>query len=144
MDLSAAPRIASTELLENRFESEGRSHAFNSRVDKDGGGMLGIPTVTRRWDSGRWWWRSDVSDVSFLTFDKAGRMSEAGALLGRENSEDPSYKCEVSCIDWYGNSRPFFIAGRIFALTGTELIEGRLAEGEMLEADRLNLTTPVK
>ncbi|MCR6645336.1 MAG: hypothetical protein NVV62_12975 [Terricaulis sp.] len=30
IDLSAAPRIASTILLADRFESEGRSHAFNA------------------------------------------------------------------------------------------------------------------
>lgn len=144
VDLSGKPRIAATEVLEDRYESEGRSHAFNSRVDEGGGGMLGIPTVKRVRDGGRWWWRSDVSDVSFLTFDRTGTMFEAGELAGRENSEDPSYRCEVSCIDWYGNSRPFFIAGRIFALTGTEMVEGSLAEGQVLEVRRVNLTSPVK
>jgi hypothetical protein len=144
VDLSGEPRIAATEVLEGRYESEGRSHAFNSRVDEGGGGMLGIPTVKRERDSGRWWWRSRTSDVSFLTFDRTGTMFEAGELAGREDSEDPAYKCEVSCIDWYGNSRPFFIAGRIFALTGTEMVEGSLAEGQVLEVRRVNLTSPVK
>ena len=41
----------------------------------------------------------------------------------------PAIACEVSCIDWYGNSRPIFTDGRIFALTGTELIEGRIFDG---------------
>jgi hypothetical protein len=40
----------------------------------------------------------------------------------------PGYECEVSCVDWYGNSRPIFTDGRIFALSGSELIEGRIAE----------------
>ncbi len=45
----------------------------------------------------------------------------------------------MSCIDWYGNSRPIFTDGRIFALTGTELIEGRIAGGEIHEVQRLNI-----
>ena len=54
----------------------------------------------------------------------------------------PGYSCEVSCIDWYGNSRPIFTDGRVFALTGTELIEGRIVEGEIREVQRLNIALP--
>ena len=49
------------------------------------------------------------------------------------------YSCEVSCIDWYGNSRPIFTDGRVFGLTGTELIEGRIWGGEIHEVQRLNI-----
>jgi hypothetical protein len=46
----------------------------------------------------------------------------------------------VSCIDWYGNSRPIFTGGRIFALLGTELVEGRIERGRIAELARLDLT----
>jgi hypothetical protein len=41
-----------------------------------------------------------------------------------------------------GNSRPIFTDGRIFALSGTEIIEGRVAGGRIEEIDRVNLTAP--
>ena len=51
----------------------------------------------------------------------------------------PRYQCEVSCTDWYGNSRPVFTDGRIFGLSGTELIEGRMVAGRISELRRLNI-----
>jgi hypothetical protein len=37
----AQPRVAATTLLPRRFESEGRSHAFNAWVRADGSGLIG-------------------------------------------------------------------------------------------------------
>lgn len=144
LDLDASPRLADTQVLADRYESEGRSHAFNARLDADGDGLMGIPTVRRVEESNRYWWWSEVSDVSFMAFDRSGDIEEAGTLTGTRDSEDASYKCEVSCVDWYGNARPIFIGSRIFALTGTEIIEGRLAEGKVVEVRRVNLTAPLK
>lgn len=152
VDLRAAPRVAATTRLEGRYESEGRSHAFNSLVEQDGSGLMGLPTVERRWESGRWWWRSRASDVSYLAVDATGQLISLGALetsrKGNWNEdwrvEDDApangYTCEVSCIDWYGNSRPIFTDGRVFGLTGTELVEGRLAGGRISEVQRLDIT----
>jgi hypothetical protein len=148
IDLDRRPRIASNIRLDGRFESEGRSHAFNSMVEADGSGMMGLPTAPRRSESGREPWRSRASDLSFLELDADGQLSLAGELrAGRRdyaNDDDghPGYSCEVSCIDWYGNSRPIFTDGRIFGLTGTELIEGRLVEGQMREIRRLDVVVP--
>lgn len=142
LDLGATPRIASTEVLARRFESEGRSHAFNSAIEADGRGIMGLPTVLRPEDADRWWWRSESSDVSFLTLGAGGKLAAAGELKTREDAVDPGYECEVSCIDWYGNTRPIFTDGRIFALSGTELIEGRLEGGRIAEIRRLNLSAP--
>ena len=50
-------RTTSTVLLPERYESEGRSHAFNAVANEEGAGLLGLPTVMRRAQSGRWWWR---------------------------------------------------------------------------------------
>lgn len=142
IDLRAAPRRADTLLLPRRYESEGRSHAFNSLIEADGSGLLGIPTVLKKQDSGRWWWRSDSSDVSFLALDANRKLKPLGELTAKENAVDPGYRCEVSCIDWYGNSRPIFTDGRVFALADAELVEGRLRDGRIEEVRRLNLTAP--
>jgi hypothetical protein len=92
--------------------------------------------------SGRWWWNSQSSDVSFLSLDAEGRIAALGELTSDAKSRHPSYTCEVSCIDWYGNSRPIFVRGRIFALSGTELIEGKVENGRIAERGRVNLTAP--
>jgi len=139
VDLAGPARIASTVLLADHYESEGRSHAFNAAVDDDGSGMLGLPTVMRRAQSGRWWWRSAGSDVSYVAIGRDGALTPVGALRGT-SPRAPGYTCEVSCVDWYGNTRALFIAGRIFALSGTELIEGRMTDAGIAELARVNLT----
>jgi hypothetical protein len=140
-------KIVSSVFLDKRFESEGRSHAFNSNVDESGTGIIGVPTVKVDGDSGRWWWRSDSSDISFITKSPAGLLSDAGALaaLPKEKVEThPDYDCEVSCIDWYGNSRPIFTDGRIFGLMGTGLVEAKITGGTINEVGRVDLTAPLR
>ena len=150
IDLDGRPRVAGSVQLDQRFESEGRSHAFNSLIEADGSGVMGLPTISGEGPSNRAEWRSSASDLSFLTVDRRGRLTPVGELERRFNyrNEDDDedgiagYDCEVSCVDWYGNSRPIFTDGRIFALTGTELIEGRIFEDEILEVQRLNIARP--
>ncbi len=149
VDLRAAPRVASTVRLRGRYESEGRSHAFNSLIEADGSGLMGLPTVVRDDDSQRFWWRSRASDLSYLRVNAAGRLIPIGELTSEivydtRNDRDgiAGYECEVSCIDWYGNSRPIFTDGRIFGLTGTELVEGRIWGGRIREIARLNIAVP--
>ncbi|MES2444705.1 MAG: beta-propeller domain-containing protein [Pseudomonadota bacterium] len=144
VDLSGAPRLASTAVLDGRYESEGRSHAFNSLPAPGGSALMGLPTVHPEGDADRWWWYSAPSDVSFLAMDAGRQVRPIGELSPGKDAVDPDYKCEVSCIDWYGNSRPIFTGGRIFALSGTELIEGRVEGGKMVELRRLNLSKPLK
>lgn len=153
IDLNGTPRISSSVQLAGRYESEGRSHAFNSRTDPDGSSLMGLPTVPEVKDTDRDYWRSRASDLSFLAADRQGRLRPIGELQRRfdyvdgydetthQEDEDgvPGYQCEVSCIDWYGNSRPIFTDGRIFGLTGTELIEGRLVAGRIRDVQRLNI-----
>jgi hypothetical protein len=151
IDLDGPPRIASSVQLAGRYESEGRSHAFNSRIDPDGSSLMGLPTVPQVKDSEREVWRSRASDLSFLAADRQGRLRPIGELERRfdyvddgadgEQDDDgvPGYQCEVSCTDWYGNSRPIFTGGRIFGLSGTELIEGRLVAGRIRDVQRLNI-----
>lgn len=147
IDLDGRPGIASSIQLAQRYESEGRSHAFNSLIEADGRGIMGLPTIGGETWSSRSAWRSAASDLSFITVDRRGRLEHVGELerrfrySRRGDDEDgiSGYECEVSCIDWYGNSRPIFTDGRIFALSGTELIEGRLGYGAIAEVQRLNI-----
>jgi hypothetical protein len=122
--------------------SEGRSHAFNALVGADDSGVMGLPTVTRTWEGGRWWFRSRASDISYVTLASNGRLGWAGQLVARQDAQDTRYSCEVSCVDWYGNTRALFIGSRVFGLSGTELIEGTLANGRIRETRRLNLSSP--
>jgi beta propeller domain-containing protein len=159
IDLSGEPRLASTHALDGRYESEGRSHAFNAWMRSDGSGLLGLPTVALAEDGERMPWWSRSSDMDFLGVDRNGRLSGLGRVstgprhltepsgrssqLDGEPDEDdiPGYSCEVSCVDWYGNSRPIFTDGRIFALIGHELVEARIVDGRVEEVRRVNLAT---
>jgi hypothetical protein len=48
--------------------------------------------------------------------------------------------CVASCVDWYGNARPLFLRGRIFALLGYELVEGDLRNGAVHEIRRVSFS----
>ena len=140
------PSVASTFVMENRFESENRSHAFNSKIGADGAGLIGLPTVQRSEESARWWWWSSSSDLSYLEVDADGDLSKAGDLIATRrdpNQDSPNgYECEVSCVDWYGNARPIFTGGRLLALINSELVEGELEDGVVSEIRRIDLTAP--
>jgi hypothetical protein len=147
VDLRAQPKVAGSLTLIDRYESENRSHAFNARIDAEGAGLIGLPTVRNEDDSGRYWFWSDSSDLSYLSVSPQGTLSLAGTLapspvdpdIGEPGNAD--YECEVSCIDWYGNARPIFTFGRVFALANTEIIEGvEQGNGRITEVRRLDLT----
>jgi len=65
------------------------------------------------------------------------RFEELGELAAQ------SYKavddgCRASCVDWYGNSRPLFVRGRVLALLGYEIVEGMMKGGRFQEGRRIN------
>lgn len=136
----ARPAIAATAILRRRFESEGRSHAFNAWIRPDGSGLIGLPTSRRTERSLRGWSDSESSDLSFVAVSPGKALAPAGELRLRGGKPAAGYACKVSCVDWYGNSRPVFTGGRIFALLGSELVEGRMERGAIAELARLDLT----
>lgn len=140
LDLSSAPRLTDTAFLEGHYESEGRSHAFNSRIDRSGG-LMGLPTVPRGEDASRSYATSSASALSFLSVDETGALSVLGNIAA-SGDQDGSYACEVSCIDWYGNSRPIFTDDRVFALSVTEVIEAEVIKGRVTPVRRVDLTSP--
>ncbi len=134
------PRLAATVTLARRFESEGRSHAFNAWIRPDGSGLIGIPTSLRVWRAGRGWSDSESSELSFIAVAPDKALAPAGELATRGRARAAVYRCQISCVDWYGNSRPIFTGGRVFALMGTDLVEGRLEGGRIGEVGRVDLT----
>lgn len=132
IDLGGTPHVADSRALADLRESEGRSHAFNSLIDTDGSGVFGLPTVYQ--SNSR-----DASDVQFFETNRQLTLTPVGELSGQDD-EDGTYKCEVSCVDWYGNARPIFTEGRVFALTGSELVEGQIGSGSIIEIGRLRIT----
>ena len=140
IELGDLPLVADREFLPGYFESEGRSHAFNLKVGEDGHGIFGVP-VTIRVPYGRWTRMRDNSDLAFFSVVDNMRIDNAGMLTSTAEPADSGYECEVSCYDWYGNARPIFIDDRIFALSGSEVIEGTLYNGQIRELARLSLVS---
>ena len=143
LNITGEPSFVSTIRLPDQYESEGRSHAFNYRVDEDGSALLGVPTVTAPEDNDRYWWWSAPSQIAFMARDADRQLARLGELGLPAGEEHELYECEVSCVDWYGNSRPIFTNGRVFALSGTEIVEGEITNGAIKEVGRINLTGPL-
>ena len=74
--------------------------------------------------------------ILFLRNDSL-HFAELGEL-GAESDKAVDDGCRASCVDWYGNSRPLFVRGRVLALLGYEIVEGSLKDGRMRETRRIN------
>jgi len=128
------PAIVDSYDLPNSGEGESRSQAFFFRADNASGteGVLGLP-VTRRLEP-RPGQAAYGSGIFYMT-RHARRLSPAGQLDSAPLlSQDDG--CEASCVDWYGNARPIFLRGRVFALMGYELVEGKMEGTRIREVRR--------
>jgi hypothetical protein len=138
LGLATSPVITDILTLANRVEAEGRAQALNMRVEENGAALLGLPTLTV--DAKGNWDEEDGTDISFAHVSPFGQIRDLGPAQGDPSRVDPDYTCETSCVDWYGNARPFFIGERIFALIASELIELQAASGGFSERSRVNLS----
>ena len=79
-------------------------------------------------------------DIVFFKSPDSGTFSASGQLLGNriDVTEDT---CKVSCVDWYGVARPFFINQHIYDLIDFELLKAIYSETEIDTLQRLNLQT---
>ncbi|MEO1173710.1 MAG: hypothetical protein AAFX94_16915, partial [Myxococcota bacterium] len=117
--------------FQNSRQHDQRTHAFSFRADEDGGGILGLPTVSVPEND------TMVDAASRVTFVRVA-MDQSLSLAGTLNAQStPPTACEDSCVDWYGNSRPVFLAKRVFALLGNELVEGIESAGQVRELNRV-------
>lgn len=126
--------------LIDRLESEERSHAFNFQ-QFDEILLMGLSTKFKsKADCNKvscFWDFQEPSDITYMGFN-----NHIIDYVGKLNSQHPPYEdCGDACDDWYGNTRPFFIGTRIFALSGEELIEASLTrENQIIEINRIIFT----
>jgi hypothetical protein len=129
--------LGQTIQLDRAAQADQRSHAFNFRRDRDRD-LFAIPVVfvpsNLTYDGSGYGVTEEISTMYFSLTPDLGLVS-LGELIGRTACDDD---CVVSCSDWYGDSRPLFIADRLIALTGYELIEGYLSGDTVYESARVD------
>lgn len=137
------PRVGDRYIYRAASEGETRSHAFFYSPDRDSpegdSGTLGLPVAREGRPAYQQLFENSAAMV-FLRRD-ARRLSPAGELAAaQEGFVDDD--CVASCADWYGNARPIFMRGRIFALMGYEMVEGRLTDRTIREIGRVSFAPP--
>lgn len=82
-----------------------------------------------------------IPSISFFNIDTDGSI-EFSQTTGLQAFNEPSESCTTSCADWYGNTRPIFLEGRVFGLIGDELSSGMMDQDRQLKLKHhLNIFT---
>ncbi|NNE67613.1 MAG: hypothetical protein HKN33_13700 [Pyrinomonadaceae bacterium] len=138
--LSGEPKVKAGYVRRNASQGELRSHGFFYRPNGRNSGTLGLPIA----EAGRPGYKHLVQGSASILFLKNDslKLKEIGTLASG-NTRQPNDNCKASCVDWYGNARPIFLRGRIFALLGYELVEGTSNRSGIRELRRTNFS-PVK
>jgi hypothetical protein len=132
------PEVASRYTRKDASQGELRSHGFFYKPDNEETGTLGLPISTPSRPGYRHLFDSSAS-ILFLRNESLS-LHEIGALDSKpETAVDD--KCRASCVDWYGNARPLFLRGRVFALLGYEIVEGRIDANQIRELRRVNYSS---
>ncbi|MFO0564626.1 MAG: hypothetical protein U0263_03130 [Polyangiaceae bacterium] len=135
VSLGRKPAAAERYTRKNAAQGELRSHGFFYKPVDESSGLLGLPVR----ESGRPGYEHLFEGSASVLFLESRflRLSELGTLGAHpEGSADDG--CRASCVDWYGNARPLFLRGRVFALLGYELVEGSLTDGRIREKRRVS------
>ncbi len=134
IQLASSPGVADEYVHAGASQGELRSHGFFYRSDTEDSGWIGLPISI----PARAGYRHliDTSSAVFFLSNDSLHFADAGELEAEPHGrmEDG---CKASCVDWYGNSRPLFVHGRVFALLGYELVEGILDGGMVREIQRV-------
>jgi hypothetical protein len=117
-------------------QGETRSHGFFYKPDGEADGVLGLPVIGGNDPSGRQLRHASAAILYLRNADLA--FGELGTLDSRPGAAERADGCRASCVDWYGNSRPLFLRGRVFALMGYEIVEGRLDARRITETRRVS------
>jgi hypothetical protein len=134
----ASPRIAASHVQPGALQGETRTHGFFYRATGADEGLLGLPVLTAGAVRRRGVYGGGQGPAAVLYLRQRSLVFAAlGELRARETSQRDD-GCKASCIDWYGNARPIFMDGRVFALLGYELVEGSIGGGapERIEEKR--------
>jgi hypothetical protein len=133
--LGRRPELGQRYVSVGASQGELRSHGFFYKPEGRDGGILGLP-IRGPGEPGHAHLRQGSASILFLR-NRLSRFEELGELsAAAEESVDDG--CRASCVDWYGNARPLFVRGRIFALLGYEIVEGRLDGAAIREARRIS------
>ncbi len=133
--LGDAPSVADEFIRKEASQGELRSQGFFYKPDGRDSGVLGLPiSVPAR--AGYQHLFQTSAAILFLR-NKSLHFEEMGELSA-QSDKAVADGCRASCVDWYGNSRPIFVRGRVLALLGYEIVEGDLKEGRMHELRRIN------
>lgn len=141
VSLSGNPSVAGQYVRRNAAQGETRSHGFFYRADDRDHGVLGLPIIGGG-ESAGWNQLSENSAAILFLRNTSLRLSELGALVSDGKAADDN--CLASCVDWYGNARPLFLRGRVFALMGYELVEGRIDGERIREVQRASFAPTVR
>ncbi len=129
------PEIVSRYTRKGASQGELRSHGFFYKPDGDNTGTLGLPISTPGRPGYEHLFETSAA-ILFLRNDSL-QFREVGEL-GAQDEKAVNDQCRASCVDWYGNARPLFLHGRLFALLGYEIVEGTIDDGRMKELRRVN------
>jgi hypothetical protein len=132
--LRGRPEVAQRFVMPQASQGELRSHGFFYRADTEDAGVLGLPVREARRAGYR---HLAEGSASVLYLRNTGRRFAELGVLEASAVRDAGDGCRASCVDWYGNARPIFARGRVFALLGYELVEGSMSEGELRELRRV-------
>lgn len=133
--LSEEPGVAHRYTRRGASQGELRSHGFFYKPEEEDSGLLGLPIRAPASPGYRHLFDESAS-ILFLRNDSL-RLEELGELTARAEGT-ANDGCRASCVDWYGNARPLFVRGRVFALLGYEMVEGTLAGGRIRETRRVS------
>lgn len=129
------PGIAGRYTRKGASQGELRSHGFFYKADGSDSGTLGLP-ISMPGRPGYHHLFEESAAILFLR-NESLHFEEVGELAARpDRATDDA--CRASCVDWYGNARPLFVRGRVFALLGYELVEGALNDNRMREMRRIS------
>ena len=133
--LGDSPEVADEYIRKDASQGELRSQGFFYKPDGPNSGVLGLPISV----PGRSGYRQLFEGSAAILFLRNnGLHFEELGELGAQSDKAVDDGCRASCVDWYGNSRPLFVRGRVLALLGYEIVEGSLKDGRMREMRRIS------
>ncbi len=133
--LGDSPEVADEYVRKGASQGELRSQGFFYKPDGRDSGVLGLPISV----PGRPGYKHLFEGSAAILFlrNQSLHFQEVGELYA-ESEKAVDDGCRASCVDWYGNSRPIFVKGRVLALLGYEIVEGNMRDGRMSELRRVN------
>jgi hypothetical protein len=116
--------LAGSHVQPGARQGETRSHGYYYQPTGADTGLIGLPVVAGGGPRGGIYRGTQGAASVLYLRNQALAVQALGALQSRPTAGDDG--CRASCVDWYGNARPLFLDGRVFALLGYEVVEGRI------------------